>query len=390
MDIRIADRMASFQSGVFAELALLKSEYQNAGKEVLDFSIGSPNTSPPLQTRRVLSESALKGSEYIYSLRDLSSLRAAAAYWYRSRYNVNLDASNEIVSLYGSQDGLAHFCLAFINPGDTVLVPNPYFPTFMSGPRLAGAKIEFMPLLKKNAYLIDFDKIPAETAKAAKLIIVSYPNNPTTAIADDQFYSKLISFAKAYDIIVLHDNAYSDLVFDGGHGKSFLSYDGAKDIGIELNSLSKSYGMAGARMGFCLGNKEICKTLELLKSNIDLGSFLAVQYAAVEALTGDQSVVKENCLEYEKRRDLLYNGLCSIGWEVSSPKGTIFLWAPLPKKYRNSKAFVLYLLEQTGILLAPGSAFGSYGEGYVRFSLFADELKITKAIERLDQSGIIK
>lgn len=383
MDIQIADRMGFFKPGIFAELARMKVEMETAGRKVIDFSIGSPNVPPALHIRQTMAEGVMRDSDYVYSLGDTKELRFAASHWYKNRYGIELDAGSEIVSLYGSQDGLAHFCLTFINPEDTVLVPNPYFPTFVTGPRLAGARIVFMPLCRENGFLIDFEQIPEPEARAAKLMLVSYPNNPTSAIAPDSFYRKLIAFAKKYDIMVLHDNVYSDLIFDGGKGKSFLSFEGAKDVGVELNSLSKQYGMAGARVGFCLGNSDICSAYKNLKGNIDLGSFLSIQRAAVATLMGNQDCVTEARRTYERRRDVLCKGLNRIGWNVESPKGTLFLWAQLPGEYKDSKAFVKDLLNRSGVLLAPGSAFGSMGEGYVRFSLVPDENLISQALDQI-------
>ena len=246
-----------------------------------------------------------------------------------------------------------------------------------------------MPMRKENDYLIRFDEIPETIAQKAKMMIISYPNNPTGATADDAFYEELIAFAKRYDILVVHDTAYSNLVFDGEDGKSFLSYPGAKEVGIEFNSFSKSYGMAGARIGICVGNAQAVSMLKKLKSNIDYGMFLPVQKAAVAALTQDQSCVKQTCMQYQKRRDLLVEGLCALGWYVEKPKATMFIWAPLPDGYTNSEEFALSLLKECGILVTPGSAFGKEGEGFVRFALVQPEEIIEKALEILKEKRFL-
>jgi LL-diaminopimelate aminotransferase len=247
-----------------------------------------------------------------------------------------------------------------------------------------------MPLLEENGYLIDFDAIPEDVAKRAKLMVVSYPNNPTTAVAPDGFYDDLIAFAKKYDIMVIHDNAYSELVFDGAHCGSFLKHPGAMDIGVEFNSLSKTYGLAGARIGFCMGNKEIVKNLRTLKSNLDYGVFLPVQYAAIAAITGDQSCVKETRDAYQRRRDFFISGMKKIGWDIKAPAGTMFVWAKIPAKFKTSEECCLQMVEKAGFLVTPGSAFGASGEGYVRIALVRTEEEMAVAMERLEKSGLLK
>lgn len=247
-----------------------------------------------------------------------------------------------------------------------------------------------MPQREENGYVINLDDIPEDIRQKAKLMIVSYPNNPTTAMAPDSFYKDLIDFAQKYDIIVLHDNAYSDLVFDGKECGSFLRFEGAKDVGVEFNSLSKTYGLAGARVGFCVGNKDVVSNLSKLKSNMDYGMFLPVQKAAVAAITGDQSCVDVTRKAYEKRRNILCDGLSGIGWDIKRCSSTMFVWAKIPKKYTSSEKFCFYLLDRTGVLVTPGSAFGPSGEGYVRMALVQDEEEIIKAIESIDKSNILK
>ena len=308
--------------------------------------------------------------------------------WYQRRYDVSLN-NDEVCSLLGSQEGLSHLAMTLINEGDTVLVPNPSYPVFKDGPLIAGARIVEMPLLKENNYLIDFNAIDKKDAALAKFMVVSYPNNPTCGIANDAFYLELIKFAKENDIIVLHDNAYSELLFEKP-GKSFLSYPGAKDIGIEFNSLSKTYGLAGARVGFAVGNKEIVKQIKTLKSNMDYGMFIPVQLAAIEAISGDQSCVEQTRNAYKMRRDAFLSNAKKIGWKIDKTKGTMFIWAKIPDKYSSSIDFVNDLFEQTGVLFVPGKAFGTYGEGYVRIALIQDIEVIEKTFAIIAKTDIFK
>lgn len=386
--MRFANRMDAFGTGIFSVLLQKKQEKEAQGISVIDLSVGTPNIPPEERIRQVLSQAALDPKSYVYAIRDTSALQKAAAEWYRRRYGVELDPQTQVCSLMGSQEGLSHIALTVADPGDIVLVPDPCYPVFADGPRVAGARLSYMPLKKENDYLIDFSAIDPETARRAKLMMVSYPNNPTCAIAPPSFYRELIEFARTYDIMVLHDNAYSELTFDGVKGGSFLSYPGAMDVGVEFNSLSKTYGMAGARVGFCLGNREMVEKLKLLKSNMDYGMFLPVQQAAIEAITGDQSCVERTRKAYQRRRDALCRSFAQAGWTIDPPKATMFAWAAIPKTFSSSQAFALELLEKTGVLVTPGSGFGPSGEGYVRLALVQDEDVILEAAGRIAKSGL--
>ncbi len=388
--MKFAKRMDRFGEGIFSKLAEMKKQKLEAGDEVVDLSIGAPNIPPAGHILDALCEAAADKNNYIYAINDKQSLLNAVAEWYQRRYGVTLDAGTEICSLLGSQEGLAHIAMSIVDDGDTVLVPDPCYPVFADGPLLAGAELFYMPQKKEHDYVIQLSDIPEEVAGRAKFMIVSYPNNPTTAMAPDSFYQDLVAFAKKYDIIVLHDNAYSELVFDGKTCKSFLSFPGAKDVGVEFNSLSKTYGLAGARIGFCVGNPEVVKHLKLLKSNMDYGMFLPLQQAAVTAITGDQACVVDTRRAYEQRRDILCDGLNEIGWEMDKPPATMFVWAPVPERFESSEEFVTELMEQCGVLVTPGSAFGPSGEGYVRMALVQDEPELKKAIAAIDRSGILK
>ena len=381
--MKFAERMDCFGEGVFSSLADIRRQKEARGETVIDLSIGAPNIPPEEHIRRALCEAAADEKNYVYAISDRPELLEAAAGWYARRYGVDLDPGSEICSVLGSQEGLSHIALSVIDEGELVLAPSPCYPVFGDGPKIAGAKIWPMEQRRENGYVIRLDEIPEEVARKARLMVVSYPNNPTTALAPDSFYEELIAFAKKYDIIVIHDNAYSELVFDGESCGSFLQFPGAKEVGVEFNSLSKTYGLAGARIGFCLGNREVIARLRLLKSNMDYGMFLPIQMAAIAALNGDQSCVERTRKAYERRRDVLCESFGKAGWAIEKPKATMFVWAPLPGNYKNSQEFAMELVEKAGVLVTPGSAFGESGEGFVRMALVQDEEAILKAAEAI-------
>ena len=386
--MKFSKRMDLLAEGVFSRLDEEKQNMMASGKAVYDFTIGSPNIAPSKEVMDALITAAQQPESYMYSLHDTKELKETIQAWYRKRYQVELDTETEILSLQGSQEGLAHVALALCDEGDIVLIPAPSYPIFANGPKIAGAELYEMPMLKEYDYLIQFDAIPEEIAEKAKMMIISYPNNPTGATAPDSFYEELIQFAKAHDIIVIHDTAYSNLVFDGEEGKSFLYYAGAKDIGIEFNSFSKTYGMAGARIGICVGNAEIVGILRKLKSNIDYGMFLPIQKAAIAALTQEQSIVKETRETYQRRRNRIVAGVAAAGWHIASCKSTMFLWAQIPEGYGSSEEFALNLLKCSGMLVTPGSSFGAYGEGFVRIALVQSDEVIEQALQALKESRL--
>ena len=388
--MRFARRMNHFGEGIFSKLLELKRQKEEKGEPVIDLSVGAPNIPPAGHITQALCEAAADPNNYIYAIHDQKELLEAVALWYQRRYGVTLDPSSEICSLLGSQEGLAHIALSIVDEGDIVLVPDPCYPVFADGPLLAGASLFYMPQRKEKDYLIDFSEIPEEIAMKARFMIVSYPNNPTTVMAPDSFYKNLIEFAKKYDIVVLHDNAYSELVFDHRQCGSFLSFPGAKEIGVEFNSLSKTYGLAGARIGFCLGNRDIVDKIKTLKSNMDYGMFLPVQKAAIAAITGDQSCVESTRMAYERRRDALCEHMTRIGWNMEKPQATMFVWAKIPDKFKDSETFSRELLEKAGVLVTPGSAFGPSGEGFVRLALVREEEVLIQAAEQVDKSGILR
>ena len=389
MNFIFSKRAEAIEEGIFAALAHKKNELAEKGMEVYNFSIGTPDFQPPKHVMDAMVEACKDPENYKYAITDRPELIKAMQDFYQTRFGVSLEA-DEIMTLYGSQEGMAHVAVALCDPGDIMLATNPGYPVFSLGPQLTGAKIETYPLYAENNFLPRFEDIPAETARVAKFMIVSYPSNPVCSVADDAFYEELIAFAKKYNIIILHDNAYSDIIYDGREGKSFLSYPGAKEVGIEFYSLSKSYNMTGMRMSFAVGNREIIREFSKVRSQIDYGIFLPIQMAAVAALTGPQDSVKEQCAEYERRNKALCGGLRSIGWNVPDSQGTMFVWAPLPEGYTDSAAFTMELMEKTGMIVTPGSAFGDLGEGYVRMALVHPVPVIEKAIARVQESGILK
>lgn len=380
--------MKNFGSAVFAMMKEKKEELLSRGRKVVDLSVGAPDMPPAPHIIEVLKREISDDKNYVYAISDLPELLEAAACWYKRRFGVDLNPKTQISSLIGSQDGLAHISLTIVDPGDTVLVPDPGYPIFSAGPLLAGARIVTMPLKEEKGFLIDFDEIPSDVAAKAKFMIVSYPNNPVTAIAPPEFYKKIIDFAKEYDIIVLHDNAYCELTFDGYKAGSFLSFEGALEIGVEFNSLSKTYNMAGCRVGFALGNEKIIRNLKILKSNMDYGIFLPIQKAAIAALEGPQEYVRETALRYQKRRDILVDGLNSIGWKIRKPPATMFVWAPIPEGFSDSMEFTLFLLEKTGVAVTPGSSFGEMGKRFVRIALVQPEEIIEEALTLIKESNI--
>lgn len=389
MEIKFADRMDSFKEGIFTTLANIKKERLKENKPVFDLSVGTPDFLPEKHVVDALVEAAKISENFKYAITDKDEMLEAVQVWYKRRYNVELE-KDEIMSLYGSQEGISRIALTICNVGDTVLVPNPGYPVFALGPMLNDASIEYYELKEENGYLIDFNSIPEDVAKKAKAIIVSYPANPICRLAPVSFYEELVAWAKKYNVIVLHDNAYSELVYDGKKGISFLSIEGAKDVGIEFNSLSKTYNLTGARISFALGNKEIISQFKKLRSQIGYGIFVPVQKAAVAALLGPQDSVERNRAEYERRRNTLRDGLESIGWKGLVSEGTMFAWAPLPEGYTNSNDFVLELIDKAGVFCVPGSVFGSLGEGYVRVALVQDVEGMKKVVESIKNSGIIK
>lgn len=377
------------ESNIFNQLDERKRALLQSGKDVINLSIGTPDFQPDSHVMEAVSRAALDPEQYKYSLNETRALLDAVQDWYKRRYDAAL-ADDEIMAVCGSQEGIAHVCFPFAGPNDLILAPDPGYPIFSFGPLMAGATVALYPLKEENNWLLDFADIPEDIADRAKAMVVSYPNNPTTAVADRAFYERLVTFAREHNIIVIHDNAYSDLLLNGEQGLSFLSIPGAKEVGIEFNSLSKTYNLTGMRVSFALGNREVINKFRAFRSQIDYGMFYPIQAGAVAALTGPQDIVARNREGYMARRDALCGGLRSIGWDVPDAQGTMFVWAKIPDRFASSVDFVVELMEKTGVIVVPGSAFGAQGEGYVRFALVVPPERMAEAVRRIDQSGILK
>ena len=389
MEIHTASRLNHFQTGIFTALDEKKEEFLKTGRKMYNLFIGTPDFPVAPHIQEALIESAKDPENWHYSLRDTPEMLEAVKQYYKNRFHVDIE-TDEIMSVSGSQEGVAHLGLALCDPGDIVLLPNPGYPVFEVGAYLGDAQLYFYDLKEENDFLPRFDEIPEEVAEKAKYIMVSYPYNPVCAVAPSSFYEELIAFARRHNIIIVHDNAYSDIIYDGAYGGSFLNYPGAKEIGIEFFSLSKSFNLTGARISYVIGNKQIIDAMKLLRSQYDFGMFYPIQKAAVAALTGPLDGVKEQCRKYQERRDTLCHGLRRIGWNVADSKGTMFAWVRIPKGFSSSQEFCMELLEKTGVLCTPGSAFGSCGEGYVRFALVLPPAELEEMIDVIDRSGILK
>lgn len=388
MEIELSERMKEFEEGIFQLLNEKKIEMEKQGKKVYNLSVGTPDFKPAEHIMKAVAEAAAKPENYKYALADLPELTGAVIKRFQTRYGVEL-LPDEIMSVYGSQEGIAHIGLSLFNAGDIVLVPDPGYPIFAIGPSLAGAKVCTYELTEENHYLPDLEKIGAEYGHKAKAMVVSYPLNPICKTAPKSFYEELIPWAEENEIFIIHDNAYSDIIYDGREGISILSIPGAKEVCVEFYSLSKSFNYTGARMGFLVGNSKVVANFKKLRSQIDYGTFLPVQYGAIAALTGPDDSVKAQCMEYQKRRDALCNGLTKIGWKVPLSEGSMFAWAEIPKGFTDDVNFVMELLEKSGMLCTPGSSFGEKGKGHVRFALTLPVEEIQKAVAAVADSGIL-
>ena len=387
--MKFADRLNRFGEEIFGALNVKKLALEKQGRKIYNMSIGTPDFVTPEHIREALAAAAKDPENWKYSLRDLPEMLDAVCAYYDRRFGVKI-LPEQIMSCYGTQEGVGHLALALCNPGDIVLLPDPCYPVFQAGSLLAEAEPYYYPLNKENGFLPRVAEIPEDIAKKAKYIIVSLPSNPVGSIAEPHIYEEIVAWAKKYDVLVIHDNAYSDIIFDGNIGKSFLGTPGAMDVGVEFFSLSKSFNVTGARISFLIGRKDVIDAVKLLRSQIDFGMFLPIQKAAVAALTGSPDSVKEQCVEYQKRRDALCGGARKIGWNIPDARGSMFVWAPIPDSYTSSMQFCMDLLEKTGVLCTPGSSFGPHGEGYVRFALVLPPEKIEEALKAVKDSGILE
>nr|WP_092067968.1 aminotransferase class I/II-fold pyridoxal phosphate-dependent enzyme [Dendrosporobacter quercicolus]NSL46868.1 aminotransferase class I/II-fold pyridoxal phosphate-dependent enzyme [Dendrosporobacter quercicolus DSM 1736]SDL67466.1 LL-diaminopimelate aminotransferase apoenzyme [Dendrosporobacter quercicolus] len=376
-------RLQGLSSAVFSQVDEMRRVELSRGKDVITLSIGSPDMAPAPHIIQALTTAAADAGNYGYTLsKGLPEFSQAVADWYRQKFGVCLDAASEIHSLIGSQEGLAHISLCLTNPGDIILIPDPGYPIYSAGPLMADAKLYSMPLTGDHDFLPDLAAIPESVLEQAKIMILNYPNNPLAAVATREFFREVVDYAKRYRFIVCHDFAYSDLVFDGYKPDSFLSVPGAKEVGVEFNSLSKTYNMAGCRVGYIVGNAAVIELLGRLKSNFDYGIFAPLQQAAIAALTGPQQCVADTAATYQRRRDIIIEGLKDIGWRIDKPKASMYIWAPVPTR-QSSIEFAADLLRQAGIAAIPGVAFGRFGEGFIRFALVQPEPRLIEAVNRI-------
>jgi LL-diaminopimelate aminotransferase len=386
ISIEAAKRVKDLPSYLFATIDKMKEEALGRGVDLIDLSIGDPDTPTPKHIVDALRKSARNPEHHRYpSYAGMLSFRQAVADWYKKRFNVKLDPQTEVLSLIGSKEGIGHMPLAFINPGDYVLVPSPGYPVYPVATLFAGGKSYEMPLLEKNGYLPDLDRIPERVLRKAKMMFINYPNNPTAASASRAFFRKLVSFAEKHNILICHDAAYSEIYYDDARPLSFLQIPGAKRVGIEFHSLSKTYNMTGWRIGFAAGNRDAIAGLGKIKTNLDSGIFQAIQEAGITALATDDSVLARIRKMYQQRRDALYEGLTNIGLELDKPGATFYLWVKCPRGM-SSMEFTAHLLKEAGILTTPGNGFGAPGEGYIRFALTVPVKRIKEAVSRIKKA----
>lgn len=381
-----AKRIKQLPPYLFARIEKTIEKAKSEGVDVISLGIGDPDRPTPGHIIDKLCEQAHNPENHRYpSSVGMLKYREAVAQYYKERFGVGLDPKNEVVTLIGSKEGIAHISLCYLDPGDIALIPDPGYPVYGIGALLAGAESYTMPLKAENGFLPDLDAIPVNIAQRAKMMFVNYPNNPTGAIANDDFYKKLIEFARKYDVIVCHDAAYQEIAFDGYRPPSFLEYPGAKDVGIEFGSLSKSFNMTGWRIAWAVGNPSVVEALGRIKSNVDSGAFQAVQYAGIAALSGPQDCPAEMSEVYKERAKIVIDGLNSMGWNLEMPKATIYVWVPLPKGY-TSISFAEMVFEKTGVVITPGNGYGKYGEGFFRIALTVEKERMEEAIERFKKS----
>jgi len=378
-----ANRIVNLPPYPFARLGRRIAEFKAQGMDVIRLDIGSPDLPPPQPIINALCRSAHDPHHHGYAgYYGIPALRQAMAAYYQRRFGVTLDPDNEVVPLIGSKEGIVNIALAYLDPGDVALVPDPGYAPYTMGAYLASGRVETFPLLAERNYLPDLDAIPADLADRAKLIWLNYPNNPTGATATLEFFAEVVAFAREHDLLICHDAPYCDLTYDGYVAPSILQVEGAREVAIEFNSLSKMYNMAGWRVGMAVGNQQALEGLARVKTNIDSGIFRAIQDAAVEALTGDQSWLPERNAIYQERRDIILAGLAAVGIHARKPEASLYVWAPVPEGY-TSDDFATRLLEEKGVSVAPGTVFGAHGEGYMRVSLGAATERIREAMERL-------
>lgn len=383
LKIQRAERLTQLPPYLFAEIDKMKAEAKARGVDIINLGIGDPDQPTPPHIIRALNRAAENPANHQYpSYEGLLEFRQTVAQWYQNRFKVNLDPEKEVLSLIGSKEGIGHIPLAFVNPGDIVLVPDPGYPVYQAGTVLAGGIPYTMPLLEENGFLPDLERIPEDVRQKAKLMYLNSPNNPTSAVAPLEYFKKIVDFARRYNILVCHDAPYSEIYYDGNPPPSFMEAPGAKEVGVEFHSLSKTFNMTGWRIGFVVGHPEILAGLGAVKTNLDSGIFQAIQYAGIEALTGSQECVAQMRKMYQERRDVLIDGLQRLGLKVNKPQATFYVWVSVPKGF-TSTGFTAHLLKNAGIVTTPGNGFGQYGEGYIRMTITVGVDRLKEAVERM-------
>ncbi len=390
MEMTFSRRLDLFGPEIFAALNDKKIALEAQGRTLYNLSVGTPDFPPAPHIKQALIDAAAQDESWKYTLRDIPELLAAVGSYYQRRFGVAGITPDRVMSFSGSQDGIGHLGLALLNEGDTVLLPDPCYPVFMTGMRLGGGVPYFYPLTQENNFLPDVRAIPEDVARKARLMLVSLPANPVGSIGTPELYAEIVAFCKKHNILLVHDNAYSDIIFDGAHGGSVFNTPGAEEVAVEFFSLSKSFNVTGARISFLVGRPDVVAACKKLRTQIDFGMFYPIQRAAIAALTGPLDSVRAQCGGYQARRDALCGGLRGIGWPVPDSHGSMFVWAPLPTGWRHSMAFCLRLIDAAGVICTPGASFGPSGEGYVRFALTLPEETIRKAVAAIAASGILE
>jgi LL-diaminopimelate aminotransferase len=378
-----SQRLQKIGAYLFADLDRKQDALKAKGVDVINLGVGDPDLPTPEHIIRALEEGARDPRSHRYPpYVGTTEFRRATAAWFQQRFGVTLDPDRQVLALIGSKEGLAHLPWAMLNPGEAALVPDPGYPVYRSATIMAEGEPVALPLLADRGFLPDLDAIPADVARRARLMFLNYPNNPTGATADMEFLAKAVAFAKRHDLVLVHDNAYSEITFDGYRAPSVLQVPGALDVAIELHSLSKTFNMTGWRIGFAVGNAEAVNALGLVKTNVDSGVFRAVQHAGIAALTGPQDIVKPALARYQARRDRLVSGLRAVGWKAPSPRATLYIWMPTPNG-QSSVTFAADVLERTGVVITPGVGYGAHGDGFVRLSLTTPDDRLDEAVARI-------
>ncbi len=385
--IEVASRIKTLPPYLFAAIDKMKQAAIARGVDIINLGIGDPDLPTPAPIIESLAQAAKNPKHHQYpAYEGMLAFRKAVADWYMRRFNVTLDPTNEVLTLIGSKEGIGHIHLAFVDPGDTVLVPSPGYPVYPVGTSFSGGISHIMPLTKANGFLPDLNAVPKGVAKKAKLMWLNSPNNPTSVIMTKDYFKRVVEFAQEYHVIVCHDAAYSEIYYDGKRPASFMEIEGAKDVGVEFHSLSKTYNMTGWRLGFAVGNREVLAALGKVKSQLDSGVFEAVQVAGITALGLDDSVTDAIRKIYQERRDTLIPGLKKLGLEVDAPPAAFYIWVTVPKGY-TSASFTAHLLEKAGIVTTPGNGFGAPGEGYIRMTVCTSKERLAEAVERIEKAG---